>query len=79
MRQTSFAAATMRPIATDLYRRMVPPATSTLAEARAIAVDMTDAGILDRAEAFTLAGFASEREWNQAARQRRLWRKMRTS
>lgn len=77
MRQTSFAAAIVRPRAVNLFQIMAPPGSTPAAAAREIAIDMADAGILDHGEAVVLGGFASEREWNVAARQRRAWRKRR--
>ena len=79
MRQTSFTAVTVRAIACSLFHQLAPPATTPATEAKAIAVDLTDAGIVGRAEAMALGGFTSDREWNQAARKRRLWRKGRAS
>lgn len=77
MRQTSFAAAAIRPRAVTLFQMMAPPATTPASQAREIAIDMTDAGIIDRAEAMTLGGFLGDRDWNRTARQYRAWRKRR--
>lgn len=79
MKQTSFAAPAVRPIASAIFHQLAPPATSTAMLAKTTAIDLFDGGIVDRAEAQALGGFTSEREWNGTARRHRLERKRRAS